>query len=168
MLALPLKISIQGTVFIPPQSDSPKMAAPAKDRISCHVLDTTSGRPAPALRVQLSPAGPSAFSSSPSSSSSSSADPSKVLEALTDDDGRIKFWKPKSGSDASFSLHDLLAGVKGTSRWTLRFDVEGYWSAQGKDAFFPEVVVVFDVQEGQGYHVPLLLGPYNYTTYRGS
>lgn len=151
------------------------MATPqAKDRITCHILDTTTGRPARGVRVQLS--------SAPAPSTSSSPDPTaaptltsgpKTFESLTDDDGRIKVWLPYSDPHASgevpvYTLEDVLGDITGPSRWTLRFDVEGHYAAQGIEPFFPEVVVVFTVLEGQGYHVPLLLGPYNYTTYRGS
>jgi len=68
-------------------------------------------------------------------------------DRLTDDDGRIK---------------DLAAATeKGTYR--LRFDVDAY------STFFPEVVVVFRVSDPAAHHhVPLLLSPYSYSTYRGS
>ncbi|KAH7358916.1 hydroxyisourate hydrolase [Plectosphaerella cucumerina] len=143
------------------------MAAPqAKDRITCHILDTTTGRPARGVRVQLS------STPAPSTTDTLTSAP-KTFESLTDDDGRIKVWLPYSDPHASgevpvYTLEDVLGGITGPSRWTLRFDVEGHYSAQGIEPFFPEVVVVFTVLEGQGYHVPLLLGPYNYTTYRGS
>ena len=55
----------------------------------------------------------------------------------------------------------------GSSKWTLRFDTEGYYGDAAK-TFFPEVAVTFRVESGQRYHVPLLLSPFGYTTYRGS
>lgn len=147
------------------------MATPVKDRITCHILDTTTGRPARGVRVQLSsPAVPAARAGEQQSTLSSAP---KTFESLTDDDGRIKVWLPYSSDQAAgevpvYTLEDVLGDISGPSRWTLRFDVEAHYAAQGKDCFFPEVVVVFNVEEGQGYHVPLLLGPYSYTTYRGS
>ncbi|PHH70356.1 hypothetical protein CDD83_5462 [Cordyceps sp. RAO-2017] len=65
------------------------------------------------------------------------------------------------------TLDDVLGAAAGPARWTLRFDVEAYFGGPGA-AFFPEAVVVFAVCPGQRYHVPLLLAPYGYTTYRGS
>ncbi|SHH07539.1 hydroxyisourate hydrolase [Streptoalloteichus hindustanus] len=71
-----------------------------------------------------------------------------VAAARTDDDGRISGWEPGAG------LHRLV------------FDTGGYL---GADAFFPEVVVTFRVTDPAGrHHVPLLLSPFAYSTYRGS
>ncbi|KAM0333178.1 hypothetical protein ACHAQA_001838 [Verticillium albo-atrum] len=141
-----------------------------KDRITCHVLDTTTGRPARGVRVQLTSTPPAA----PGTSPTPSAPAPKTFESLTDDDGRVKTWLPYSAATASgevpvYTLEDVLGDLAGpSSRWTLRFDTEAYFAAEGKECFFPEVHVVFTVQEGQGYHVPLLLSPYSYSTYRGS
>jgi 5-hydroxyisourate hydrolase len=75
-------------------------------------------------------------------------------EAATDDDGRVAELAPGS----------LEAGT-----YRLRFDTGGYFSAAGRDNFYPEVVVAFTVADGaQHYHVPLLLSPFAYSTYRGS
>lgn len=125
--------------------------AATRDRITCHVLDTTAGRPAKALPVRLE--GPGAS-----------------FEALTNDDGRIAAWLPcgsGSGSGSAPSLDHVLDALDGSSCWTLRFRTEAYFGS-AHDCFFPEAVVVFRVQPGQRYHVPLLLSPYSYTTYRGS
>ena len=51
----------------------------------------------------------------------------------------------------------------------LRFETDAYYSARGMAGFYPEVTVVFEVADpSEHYHVPLLLSPYGYTTYRGS
>jgi 5-hydroxyisourate hydrolase len=72
-----------------------------------------------------------------------------VAEAVTDGDGRVA---PLGG--------DLSAGT-----YTLRFAV----AVHQPDGFYPEVAVTFTVAEGEDhYHVPLLLSPYGYSTYRGS
>ncbi|KAL8410012.1 hypothetical protein RB594_008199 [Gaeumannomyces avenae] len=174
-------------------------AAPAKDRITCHILDTTAGKPARGVRVRLELTPPSAASfapTAPSSGAASSPSPGAVahhgqhggagatartFESQTDDDGRVKAWLPFSASNDSgevpiYTLEDVLGEVEATtgagggggssSRWTLRFDSAGYFGDAA--TFFPEVAVVFEVQRGQHYHVPLLLSPYGYTTYRGS
>jgi hydroxyisourate hydrolase len=70
-----------------------------------------------------------------------------VAHAKTDADGRLRDWVPASDW--------------GSGRYRLVFETGG--------AFFPEVVVVFDVVEpSRPHHVPLLLSPYGYTTYRGT
>ncbi|WP_374457255.1 hydroxyisourate hydrolase [Nocardioides sp.] len=81
-----------------------------------------------------------------------SADGSVLAEGLTDDDGRI-------GSLAA----NLVA-----EDHVLRFDTGAWFAAQGTTAFYPEVVVTFTVGDDEHYHVPLLLNPFGYSTYRGS
>jgi 5-hydroxyisourate hydrolase len=75
-----------------------------------------------------------------------------VAEGRTDADGRLRDWVP--------------AERWGTGRFRLVFDISAYL---GPDAFFPEVSVVFVVADpSRHYHVPLLLSPFGYATYRGS
>jgi 5-hydroxyisourate hydrolase len=70
-----------------------------------------------------------------------------VAEGRTDDDGRIKGWNPGAG------VHRVV------------FDTGAYLP----ETFYPEVVITFTVTDpAQHYHVPLLLSPYAYATYRGS
>ena len=74
-----------------------------------------------------------------------------LTTGTTDADGRVRF--------------DLELGA-GTHR--LAFATGAYFAAAARDTFYPEVVVAFAVDPTQlHYHVPLLLGPYSYTTYRG-
>ena len=76
-----------------------------------------------------------------------------VASATTDTDGRV-------GKLA----HGELSGL-----YRMRFDTGAYFTAQGVAGFYPEVVVAFEVTDPAGrYHVPLLLSPYAYSTYRGS
>jgi 5-hydroxyisourate hydrolase len=78
---------------------------------------------------------------------------SEVGSGRTGDDGRI----PELGSP----------GAPG--RYRLRFDTAAYFGAGGTRAFFPEVTVQFTVERPEEHHhVPLLLSPYGYSTYRGS
>ena len=53
-------------------------------------------------------------------------------------------------------------------RYRFVFDTAAYFAATGQVGFYPEVVVVFDVVDDGHYHVPLLLSPFAYSTYRGS
>jgi 5-hydroxyisourate hydrolase len=74
---------------------------------------------------------------------------SALADGVTDDDGRVA----------------PLGSELGAGSYTLRFDVAAYQP----DGFYPEVAVTFTVAEGERhYHVPLLLSPYGYSTYRGS
>ena len=70
----------------------------------------------------------------------------------TDDDGRIAELEP----------------VLGPGTYRLWFDVAAYAVASGQDFFFPEVSVTFTVADERHYHVPLLLSPFAFSTYRGS
>jgi 5-hydroxyisourate hydrolase len=81
----------------------------------------------------------------------------EVAAGSTDHDGRIGALVPKG------------AGQPGTYR--IRFDTGAWFAASGVTGFYPYVEVVFAIPEGAAeahYHVPLLLGPYGYSTYRGS
>ncbi|WNV75766.1 hydroxyisourate hydrolase [Geodermatophilus sp. DSM 44513] len=76
-----------------------------------------------------------------------------VGEGVTDADGRCR---PAGGPTAP-GLHRLV------------FDTGRWFAGQGRDAFWPEVVLTFDVRDPSGHHhVPLLLAPFGYSTYRGS
>lgn len=73
---------------------------------------------------------------------------------VTDSDGRVA---------------ELLPGPLAVGTHRLRFDTGGYWTAIGQRGFYPEVVIAFTVADGaEHHHVPLLLSPYAYSTYRGS
>ena len=75
-------------------------------------------------------------------------------DGITDGDGRV----------GSIGPERLEAGD-----YRLRFASGGYFSARGVEAFYPEVVVVFTIADAdQHYHVPVLLNPFGYSTYRGS
>ncbi len=78
------------------------------------------------------------------------AEGSLVAEGVTDDDGRIRDLGPET----------VAAGV-----FRLVFDTGAYL---GPDAFFPEVTLTFRIGADAHYHVPLLLSPFAYSTYRGS
>ncbi|BBX52632.1 MULTISPECIES: hydroxyisourate hydrolase [Mycolicibacterium] len=76
-----------------------------------------------------------------------------LTTAVTDGDGRVK------------DLADHL----GPGTYRLTFDTAGYFAAARVPAFYPEVVIAFEITDpATHYHVPLLLSPYAYSTYRGS
>jgi 5-hydroxyisourate hydrolase len=109
--------------------------------ITTHVLDTSRGRPAAGLPVLLEQrVGAEVWR--------------ERGRATTDDDGRVR---------------DLLTVPLEAGTYRLTFDTAAYFGAQGVETFYPFVVVVFEIRNsGQHHHVPLLLSPYSYTTYRGS
>lgn len=83
----------------------------------------------------------------------SDAHDDELASAVTDDDGRV----------ASLG-DDLAAGV-----YRLCFDTATYFAAQGITGFYPEIVIAFEITDAAArHHVPVLLSPYAYSTYRGS
>jgi 5-hydroxyisourate hydrolase len=78
-----------------------------------------------------------------------------IGSGVTDDDGRVKDLQTN--------------GRLAVGRYRLRFYVDEYFSRRGLDTFYTEVAVSFRIREGdEHYHVPLLLSPFGYSTYRGS
>jgi 5-hydroxyisourate hydrolase len=83
-----------------------------------------------------------------------SADGAELGSAVTNSDGRIV---------------DLAPRLLQPGAYRLVFDTGAYFAARDQAAFYPEVVITFGpLDSGQGCHVPLLLSPYGYSTYRGS
>ncbi len=111
--------------------------------ISTHILDTARGRPAPGIAVTLETRGPGDAWT-------------RVATSATDADGRVK------------NLVPVGKGVE-PGVYRLRFETGPYLAAQGSPAFYPHVEVVFDVRDTSAhFHIPLLLSPFGYSTYRGS
>ena len=111
--------------------------------ITTHVLDTSIGGPATGVSVLLE-------------RRTGQGDWSAVGRGETNADGRLASLMP---------IDDPL--IQGVYRIT--FDTGRYFQAQGRQAFYPEVVVVFETVAGEShYHVPLLLSPFGYSTYRGT
>ncbi len=107
--------------------------------VSTHVLDTSRGCPADGVAVQLARVG----------------EPDEhIAGGATDADGRLGELGPE-------------ALPPGTYR--LSFETAGYFARSGTDAFFPEVSIQFRVTDPSAHHhLPVLLSPFAYTTYRGS
>ena len=88
-----------------------------------------------------------------------------VPVALTGTDGALL---AEASTDSDGRISDLHAGeLSGIYR--IRFDTAAYFAAQNIAGFYPEIVIAFEITDGTGrYHVPVLLSPYAYSTYRGS
>lgn len=71
-------------------------------------------------------------------------------------------------TDADGRVDTLVTGEPAQGTYRIRFDTAGYFAATGQRGFYPEVVLAFTVDAREHYHVPLLLSPYAYSTYRGS
>lgn len=109
--------------------------------ITTHVLDTAAGRPGKAIAIELERADGAGWH--------------PIGAGTTDDDGRLRTLTP--------------AGPVVPGTYRLRFHTGAYLAAHHQAGFFPVVEIQFAVVDGtQHYHVPLLLSPYGYSTYRGS
>ena len=113
------------------------------NRISTHVLDTNLGKPAQDVSVHLDRQDPD-------------VEWRQLNSSRTDGDGRCNQLLPDN--------EVLRAGI-----YRLRFDIASYDIAHGGKGFYPAVEISFQVVEGESrFHIPLLLSPNGYTTYRGS
>lgn len=75
----------------------------------------------------------------------------------------------RASTDADGRANDLLSSAPQGGRYRLTFDTGAYFRATGVTGFYPEVSVTFAVDSGEDHHhVPLLLSPFGYSTYRGS
>jgi 5-hydroxyisourate hydrolase len=112
-------------------------------RISTHILDIAVGRPAKDVPVRLE-------------KQNTPGDWRLLTSARTDQDGRCTQLLPEG--------ENLSAGV-----YRLSFDTGSYYALQRIDALYPVVEVTFEARDGEPHlHIPLLLSPNGYTTYRGS
>lgn len=108
--------------------------------LTTHVLDAGRGVPAAGVAVTLE--------------GRSGEQWSAVGSGTTDQDGRIADLGPEALESGDYRL---------------TFAVGDYFAAQGTDTFYPEVTVTCRVDSEQDhYHVPILLSPFAYSTYRGS
>jgi len=111
-------------------------------KLSTHVLDTATGRPAAALQVQLErlddPGGTALLSTQ-----------------LTGPEGRVADLWPE--------------GALARATYRLTFDTGPYFVRSGRPTLYPRVEIVFSVSAPEEHHhIPLLLSPFGYTTYRGT
>ncbi|MFF2389676.1 hydroxyisourate hydrolase [Agromyces sp. NPDC058104] len=114
----------------------------SRSQITTHVLDAARGTPAVGLAVELRrrDGGGDGWT--------------MLARAETDDDGRVNSLGPERVAPGEYRL---------------RFDTGAYFAARGTPGFYPEVLITFTVdEEGRHHHVPILLSPFAYSTYRGS
>ena len=111
--------------------------------ITTHILDTSLGRPAAGVTVSLAV-------------QSREGGWTELARSETDVDGR-------TGNFLS-AAHRFAPG----ETYRLRFEVGAYFAARGTPAFYPYVEIVFSLLDDRHHHVPLLVSPFGYSTYRGS
>merc|ERR1712093_774825 len=118
------------------------MSGKLKSPITCHVLDSTAGRPGANIKIRMDQLGQTGFT--------------HVATGETDGDGRDGVLLPGTKLDKN-------------SIFKLTFYTKEYFLAQNKESFYPFVEVVFEIKEpSEHHHIALLLSPFSYTTYRGS
>jgi len=109
--------------------------------ITTHVLDISIGRPAAGVLVKL--------------------------DRKTNDDAWEQIGTQETDGDGR--ARELVGEPLNAGVYRLTFEVGSYFSKNGVDGFYREVTMAFTVNDAsQHYHVPLLLSPYGYSTYRGS
>ncbi|MBK8442107.1 MAG: hydroxyisourate hydrolase [Sphingobacteriales bacterium] len=111
-------------------------------QLTTHVLDTAIGKPAPHLHIQLQ-------------GCLSKRQWRTLAQGCTNHDGRIPDLLPPSMF--------LAAGD-----YKMIFDTATYFAQSGTPNFYPRVEIIFHIADHEHYHVPLLLNPFGYSTYRGS
>ncbi len=110
-------------------------------QVTTHILDTSKGRPAAGVSVSMF--------------EKVGTEWLPVGDGITDHDGRVKNL-----------LKDDLVLAFGV--YKLSFSTKEYFKVHGVEAFYPFVDIVFEIRTREHYHVPLLLNPFGYSTYRGS
>lgn len=110
-------------------------------QITTHILDTAQGRPAAGITIILYAGENDQWQ--------------EMARGKTNTDGRVTNLLDKETI--------LQNGI-----YKLRFETKDYFDKNSIPTFYPYVEIVFDIQSNQHYHVPLLLNPFGYTTYRGS
>ncbi len=108
--------------------------------VTTHILDTSRGKPAVGVHVILS---------------RQQREWTEIARGITNTDGRIGDLLPNEAV--------LASGV-----YQLRFETGAYFGEQNVPALYPFVDIVFQLTTGEHYHIPLLLNPFGYSTYRGS
>jgi 5-hydroxyisourate hydrolase len=110
-------------------------------QITTHVLDTSLGRPAAGVQVTLEIQKGGGWK--------------EISRGATDADGRLR--------------HLLEPGTLAEGTYRLTFETHAYFQTRKIHALYPQITIAFEVQDKtEHYHIPLLLSPYGYSTYRGS
>ena len=110
-------------------------------QLTTHILDTSKGKPASGVTVILYYGQNDSWD--------------EMARGVTNADGRIPDLLPKDLS--------LIPGI-----YKLRFETKDYFDKNSVPCFYPYIEIICDIQTKEHYHIPLLLNPFGYSTYRGS
>lgn len=110
-------------------------------QITTHILDTSKGKPASGITIILYRGANDEWT--------------EIGRGKTNTDGRIANLLTKEE-------------VLQTGLYKMRFETKDYFDKDRTATFYPYVEIVFDIQSNEHYHIPLLLNPFGYSTYRGS
>ena len=110
-------------------------------QLTTHILDTTKGKPALGVTITLY--------------QQEGNDWKQIAQGATNADGRIPDLLKKD-VQLEFGIYKM------------KFETAEYFGLQSIQTFYPFVEIVFSITTNEHYHVPLLLNPYGYSTYRGS
>jgi len=126
----------------------------SKSPITCHILDASLGKPASGVAVSLHRL-----------EGGSGQSPQCGSDA-TNSDGRCLNLLPHKGSEAEAEARSALQPGQD---YKIVFETKEYFARTGRESFYPRVEILFTIQNPEEhYHVPLLISPFSYTTYRGS
>ncbi len=109
-------------------------------QITTHILDTTLGKPATGVTIILY---------------AQESDWLEIAMGVTNKDGRIADLLP-------------VGGVLPAGNYKMKFLTNDYFKQKPTETFYPFIEIIFTITSGEHYHIPLLLNPFGYTTYRGS
>ena len=138
-----IKAAALGSVLAMTATASYAVGTQDEYQLSSHILDISTGKPAPNVNVKLM--------------MQQKGGSWKLLNTQkTDDSGRIGNFLPNQD------------GVEHDGTYKLIFETTPYFRNQGLESFYPYVEVNFNIEGDKHYHVPITLSPYGYSTYRGS
>ena len=110
-------------------------------KITSHILDTSSGKPAEGITLILHKGGNDEWT--------------EISRSITNADGRT----PSPINDDQ----SLVPGI-----YKIRFETKDYFDKEHLPSFYPFIEIIFEIKDAEHYHIPLLLSPFGYSTYRGS
>lgn len=109
-------------------------------QLTTHILDTTKGKPASGIKIILY---------------QQEDNWKEMATGITNADGRIQNLL-EEGQPLAYGIYKM------------KFETGAYFELEGVSSFYPFIEIVFQITTAEHYHVPLLLNPFGYSTYRGS
>lgn len=110
-------------------------------QLTTHILDTTKGKPAEGIGIVLY--------------QQKGDELIEMTKGITNKDGRIPDLLPKGK-------------IIEPGNYKMRFETKDYFDKQSVQTFYPFIEITFNITGSEHYHIPLLLTPFGYSTYRGS